>query len=160
MTTSVGGVTAQKLRHLEILLAAPWQVSISREAGFPVSRPMAIRIPNPAAYVVQKVLALRKRKPDKLPKDVLYLHDTFAIFSDSLPQVKVCWDALRQGMHPNHVRSFERLSRDLITAVTDLTRSAALIAAGRPRPPTPEILLAGMRSGFAAALDVRAGERT
>ncbi len=160
VTTSVGGVTAQKLRHLEILLSAPWQVSISREAGFPVSRPVAIRIPNPAAYVVQKVLALRKRKPEKLPKDVLYLHDTFAVFSDSLPQVKVCWDALRQGMHPNHVRSFERLSRDLITAVKDLTRSAALIAAGRPRPPTPEILLAGLRRGFAAAFDVRARERT
>lgn len=160
VTTSVGGVTAQKLRHLEILLAAPWQVSISREAGFPVSRPIAIRIPNPAAYVVQKVLALRKRKPGKQPKDVLYLHDTFAVFSDSLPKVNACWNALRQGMHPNHARSFERMSRDLTKEVTDLTRSAALIAAGRPRPPTPEILLAGLRRGFAAAFDVTAGERT
>lgn len=154
-TTRVGGVTAQKLRHLEILLSAPWQVSISREAGFPVSRPTAIRIPNPAAYIVQKVLVLRKRKPNKLAKDVLYLHDTFAVFSDSLPRVKACWDALHREMHPNHVRSFEKLSRDLVAEVTDLIRGAALIATGRPRPPTPEILLAGLRRGFAAAFDVQ-----
>ncbi len=154
-TTRVGGLTAQKLRHLEILLSAPWQVSISREAGFPVSRPTAIRIPNPAAYIVQKVLVLRKRKPNKLAKDVLYLHDTFAVFSDSLPRVKACWDALRREMHPNHVRSFEKLSSGLVAEVTDLVRGAALIAAGRPRPPTPEILLAGLRRGFAAAFDIR-----
>lgn len=158
-TTSVGGVSAQKLRHLEILLAAPWHVSVSREAGFPTSRPTEVRIPNPAAYIVQKVLVLRKRKPDKMPKDVLYLHDTFAVFSDSLPQVRACWDALRPGLHPNHVRSFEKLARHLITEVTDLTRSAALIAAGRSRPPTPELVLAGLRRGFAAAFDVRTGER-
>ncbi len=158
-TTSVGGVSAQKLRHLEFLLTAPWRVSISREVGFPVSRPVAIQIPNPAAYIVQKVLVLRKRKPDKVPKDVLYLHDTFAILSDSLPLVKACWDALRPGMHPNHVRSFERLARHLITEVTDLTRSAALIAAGRSRPPAPEILLAGLRRGFAAAFDLRTNEQ-
>ncbi len=154
-TTRVGGVTAQKLRHLEILLSAPWQVSISREAGFPVARLTAIRILNPAAYIVQKVLVLRKRKPNKLAKDVLYLHDTFAVFSDSLPRVNACWNALRREMHPNHVRSFEKLSRGLVAEVTDLVRGAARIAAGRPRPPAPEILLAGLRRGFAAVFGVR-----
>lgn len=158
-TTSVGGVTAQKLRYLEILLSAPWQVAISREGGFPISRRVTIWIPNPAAYIVQKVLVLRKRKPDELPKDVLYLHDTFAVFSDSLAKVKSCWSALHREMHPNHVRSFEKASRELVAKVTNVTRGAALMAAGRPRPPTPEILLAGLRHGFAGAFDIHAEER-
>ena len=159
MTTTVGGVTAQRLRHLEILLTGPWQVTISREEGFPVSKRAKIRIPNPAAYIVQKVLVLRKRKPDELPKDVLYLHDTFAVFSDSLPVVRSCWNALCREMHPNHIRSFERGSRELIANVTNVARGGAIIAAGRPRPPTPEILLAGLRRGFADGFDIHAGER-
>ena len=39
VTTTVGGVTAQTLRYLDILLTEPWQVTLTRDAGFPVARP-------------------------------------------------------------------------------------------------------------------------
>ncbi len=157
VTAKVGGVTAQKLRHLDILLVKPWAVTLTRELGFPVSRPQTIRVPNPASYVVQKVLVLGKRHPSSQPKDVLYLHDTFAAFTDATPKMREAWDALRSAMSPAHVRSFQTKARNLISGPSDLLRSAARIAAGRARPPTAETLLAGLRRGLAAGFDVRPG---
>ena len=42
--------------------------------------------------------------------------------------------------------------------MSDAVRDAARIAADRSRPPTPEILLAGLRLGFAGAFDIRPAE--
>ena len=147
VTTRVGGVTAQKLRFLEILLIAPWRFQVSKENGFPVARPLTIQIANPTSYLVQKILALPRRDPADVPKDLLYLHDTFLVFVDKLDAISAGWMALRSVMHPNHVRTFERLAREHLEKVTDPLRSAARIAAGRPQPPSPDMLLAGLRRG-------------
>ena len=147
-TAKVGGVSAQKLRHLDVLLLSPWQVTISPEHGFPVGRPTAIRIPNPAAYLVQKVLVLRTRAPGKQAKDVLYLHDTLAIFADALPVLGAAWTELKPQLDPAHVRTFEKRAASLVASMSDLIRNAARIAADRPRAPSPEELLAGLRRGF------------
>lgn len=154
MTTVVGGVTAQTLRYLDILLTAAWQVAIAPDAGFPVARPRVVSIPNPAAYVVQKMLVLPKRRPEKQAKDLLYVHDTFALFADSLPTIRAAWDSLRKVMVTGHTRTFEKAVRSEIAEVSDLVRRAARIAAERPSPPTPEMLLLGLRRGFAAAFDL------
>jgi hypothetical protein len=71
-----------------------------------------------------------------------------------MPQVKAEWEVVRQGMHPNHVRSFQKGTRGLMADVTELTCGSALMTAGRPRPATPGILLAGLRRGFAEAFDL------
>ena len=110
--------------------------------------------PNPAAYVVQKMLVLPKRRPDKQAKDLLYVHDTFALFADSLPSVRMAWESLRKKMVAGHVRTFEKAVRSNLAEVSDLVRRAARTAAERPSPPTPEILLLGLRRGFAAAFDL------
>ncbi len=157
VTTKVGGVSAQKLRHLEVLLIQPRVVTLSREMGLPLSAPTAIRIPNPASYVVQKVLVLGKRHPRSQAKDVLYLHDTFAALADAMETVRHAWHALRPEMPPAHVRTFRSRARALISAENDLLRSAARIAADRPSAPTAEALLLGLRRGFAAGFDVAAG---
>jgi hypothetical protein len=154
VTTIVGGVTAQTLRYLDILLTEPWQVTLTRDAGFPVTRPRVISIPNPAAYVVQKMLVLPKRRPEKQAKDLLYVHDTFALLADSLAAVRVAWESLRKKMVARHVRTFEKAVRSDIAEVSDLVRRAARIAADRPAPPTPEVLLLGLRRGFGAAFDL------
>jgi hypothetical protein len=114
VTTMVGGVTAQKLRHVGILLTAPWQVTLTRDAGFPVTQPRSICIPNPAAYIVQKMLVLPKRSPGKQAKDLLYVHDTFFVFADSLALVKSAWEKLRESMVGAHVRAFEKTVRSNI----------------------------------------------
>jgi len=154
VTTMVGGITAQTLRYLDILLASPWQVTLTRDRGFPVARSRAISIPNPAAYIVQKMLVLPKRSPDKQSKDLLYVHDTFAIFADSLASVRAAWEALRKTMLAGHVRTFEKTVRSDVAEVSDLARRAARIASDRAAPPTPEMLLLGLRRGFATAFDL------
>jgi hypothetical protein len=154
VTTTVGGVTARTLRYVDILLTASWQVTLTRDGGFPVARPRMISIPNPAAYIVQKMLVLPKRRPDKQAKDILYVHDTFAIFADSLASVKAAWRSLRKTMLAGHVRTFEKTVRSDISEVSDLVRRAARIASERPAPPTAEMLLLGLRRGFATAFDL------
>ena len=155
VTTMIGGVSAQTLRDLEIVLTMPWQVTLTRDTGFPVSRARAISIPNPAAYIVQKMLVLPKRPPEKQAKDVLYIHDTFAVFSDSLSSVRAAWEALRQTMTAANVRAFERTVRSNVAAVSDIVRRASRIASERTSPPTPELLVLGLRQGFAKAFDLR-----
>jgi hypothetical protein len=155
ITTIVGGVTAQTLRYLDILLTSPWQVTLTRAAGFSVARSRTISIPNPAAYIAQKMLVLPKRRPDKQAKDLLYVHDTFAILVDALTSVRSAWETLRGTMHAAHVRAFEKRVLSDISEVTDLVRRAAKVASDRPAPPSPDILLAGLRRGFAAAFDLR-----
>ena len=57
------------------------------------------------------MLVLPKRRPDKQAKDLLYVHDTFAIFADALPSVNAAWAALRNTMHAAHVRAFAQSDR-------------------------------------------------
>ena len=158
VTTTVGGVTAQTLRHIDVLLTEPWRVTLAPEVGFAVARPTVVQVPSPAAYIVLKVLVLARRMPAKRGKDLLYLHDTFSVFTDALPLVREAWNLLKPRMVPGHVRTFEKSAHGLVSRMSDTVRDAARIAADRPRPPTPEILLAGLRLGFAGAFDIRPAE--
>ena len=154
-TVNVGGTTAQLLRYVDLLLILPWKIRLSEEVGFPLAEPTTIQVANPASYVVQKVLALQKRHPAKQPKDVLYLHDTFVAFADAMPRVRTAWDALRPRMIPAHVRTFQARAKGLASEATDLARSAARIAADRPRPPTPALIQSVLQRGFREGFDVR-----
>jgi hypothetical protein len=156
-TARVSGVSVQKLRHLELLLHAPVTVELSEAIGFPVRRALAIRVASPAAYVVQKVLALPSRNPAHQPKDLLYLHDTFVVFADALQHVRGQWDDLRPHMRPRQATGFAKQARRLGSGTSDLAREAARMATGRPRPPTPEQLTAVLRAGFGGAFGVDPG---
>lgn len=154
-TVNVGGTTAQLLRYVDLLLILPWKIRLTKALGFPLSEPVTIQVANPASYVVQKVLALQKRHPAKQPKDVLYLHDTFAAFADAMPRVRTAWDALRPEMIPAHVPAFQARARGLASEAIDLARSAARIAADRSRPPTPALIQSVLRRGFREGFDVK-----
>jgi hypothetical protein len=82
-TVRVAGVTAQKLRHVDLLLLRPWSVRLDRANGFTVPRPATVRIPNAASYLAQKLLVHGKRKSAERAKDVLYIHDTIELFGRS-----------------------------------------------------------------------------
>ena len=161
VTTSVGGVSAQKLRHLDVLLIEPLTVKISKPMGFPVSRTTRIRIPNPASYIAQKVLTLSKRHPSRAPKDVLYDHDTLATFADSLSTVRKAWARVQAHMIPAHVSAFEKKAGSLVAGENDLVRGAVRIAAEREDAPSPQRMLAALRLGLTEAfgLDVSAPHR-
>ena len=61
VTARVSGVSVQKLRHLELLLQNPWDVMIAPAAGYPTPGVRRILVPNPAAFLVQKILIHDKR---------------------------------------------------------------------------------------------------
>lgn len=153
-TARISGVTAQALRHLDLLLHSPWSVDLESGVGGRVKGPVTVKIPNPAAYIVQKVLVSQKRRPADRAKDVGYIHDTFLAFSDALPSIGTEWQKLRDTLHTNHVRKFEHLVGSQTAAVTDLLLAAARIAEGRPNAPTPEQLLAALRLGYREAFGI------
>lgn len=156
-TAKISGVTTQMLRHLDILLQSPWSVNLDSGAGFPLERPLTVRVPNPAAYIVQKVLVSQKRRPADREKDIVYIHDTFHAFSDALPSIREEWQKLRSTMHFSHVNKFEKLVVSQIAAMSDLVRGAARIVEARATAPTPEQLLATLRLGYREAFGIVAG---
>jgi len=131
-TVRVGGVTTQKLRHLDLLLHAPWFVKIGNSNGFPLAHPMTVRIPSATAYVAQKVLVRQKRGADERAKDLLYIHDTIELFGRSLPRLQEEWrNTFRPKLHANAVGTIERAGSVIFGHVDDTSREAALVATGR-----------------------------
>jgi hypothetical protein len=136
VTEQVAGVTAQKLRYLDILLVEPWAVTVGKEQGIPLARPAELLIPNPASFVIQKLLIAPRRRPEDRAKDALYVHDTIELFAEDL-------DALHsifvERLAPTLSRS-ARLALQRATAkydvVSDEIREASLIAGTRGLTPS------------------------
>lgn len=76
---SFSGIHAEKLRHIDVLLHAAWKVELEAE-GLPLS----VRVVNPSAYLLQKLLTLGERATPKRAKDLLYIFDTLTLFGESL----------------------------------------------------------------------------
>ena len=151
-TARVEGVTAQKLRYLEIVVTEPWTVRLSDKNGFPLgSVGFDVQIANAACYLAQKLLVLRERKPDKQAKDLLYIHDTLLIFAHSLDQLRALWARIEPRIHPNTLRALTRRRADILVSVTDTVRNAAVMARGTSRvdPPSADRLLGTCRVGLA-----------
>jgi hypothetical protein len=131
-TTSIAGVSVQKLRHLEVLLGFPWEVMIAAANGYPTPGARQVRVPNPAAFLAQKILIRDKRNLAKRAKDVLYIHDTIETFGGSLPAIRDEWKSkVRSTLHANAVRQIERAADAYFREVDDALREAARIATGR-----------------------------
>lgn len=88
-TVTSGGITAQKLRHLDLLIESPWTVTL--EAQWEVDENLEVRIPNPAGFVLQKLLIHDERPADKKAQDILYIHDTLELFADQLDALGLLW---------------------------------------------------------------------
>ncbi|MBZ5639522.1 MAG: hypothetical protein LAO51_12315 [Acidobacteriia bacterium] len=120
VTIRIGGISAQKLRHLDLLLTAPWSVSLGPSNGFPFSSAADVRIPNPASYLAQKILIHSKRKPDERAKDVLYIHDTIETFGRSLSEVHREWTGnVKRVLNKKATRVVERAAEAMFAEVTD-----------------------------------------
>jgi hypothetical protein len=63
-TLAKAGISAQKIRHLDILLVDPWVVELNPDNA-PLKAPMYIRVANPLAFIVQKFLIREDRPPKK-----------------------------------------------------------------------------------------------
>jgi hypothetical protein len=90
VTTDVqAGLTAQRLRYLDLLLEAPWTVAIEGIPGISMAEPpIAVRLPHPGCFLVQKLLIADKRDPEtERPKDMAYIYQVIQLFARDLTQM-------------------------------------------------------------------------
>lgn len=147
VTVKKAGITAQKLRYLDLLLTSPRSVQVSPEVGIPVQRSVAVRIPNPVSFIAQKLLIHGRRKPDKRAQDALYVHDTLELFGRKLSALHVIWEKeVSPGVPRKTTKAIERLRREQFAAVTDVHRAAARIP--QDRALTPDRLQAACAYGL------------
>jgi hypothetical protein len=67
-TVSTAGITAQKLRHLDILLINPWLIRVGPDQDVPLPRPTDLKVASRASFIVQKLLIQRDRTPGSARK--------------------------------------------------------------------------------------------
>ena len=152
-TKRVGGVASQKLRHIEILLCAPWTVRLSAADGFPLAEETAVLVANPTSFLSQKILIHAKRNRTERAKDILYMHDTLETFGPRIVELRNDWTVnIRLNLHVRNARALEKAGDALFGEVTDPIRAASRIAQGRNlRPETiREVCNFGLKQIFHA----------
>lgn len=138
-TTQIAGVPAQKLRHLELLLNAPWSVTVEPSNGYPTDSKRRIYVPNAPAFMAQKMLIRNNRDRSDKAKDILYIHDTMQIFGGNLLALQETWhEHVKPMLHVRATHEIKRAAETHFREVDDTIREAARIAAGRTI--TPEVI--------------------
>jgi hypothetical protein len=149
--TELAGVSAPKLRFVELLLVEPWILRLSSELGFSTIRePIELRVANPVCYLAQKVLSLpRRTKQEKKDKDALYVHDTLSLFSTNIATLRESANVVREATARGTFSDLQKLGRELFSNEA-LLKGAARIAqeSGRPSPPSFERIGLVCRTGL------------
>lgn len=131
-TVGKAGITAQKLRYLDLLLQQPWIVRLDATVAAPLTTPADVRVANPVGFLAQKLLIHKYRPPDKQAQDALYVHDTLELFGGALQALRTEWrDVLRPSLATSTVNSVQRLRLKQFGTVTDVIRAAARIPQDR-----------------------------
>lgn len=156
VTLQTAGITAQKLRHLDLLLKCPWQVALP-EGHIPGAEPPNVWIPNPTSFVIQKILIRRKRSLQKRAQDILYIHDTLELFSGELATLSGLWaDAVAPELTKKLQRDVSDGVTELFSSLTDPLRDAARIP--QDRSLDPERMRAFCDAAMRQMLDVEVRE--
>jgi hypothetical protein len=146
-TQNIGGISSQNLRYVEILLAAPWNLTLSANDGFPLVHEARVQITNPVSFLAQKILIHGRRNREERAKDILYMHDTIDTFATRIDDLSVEWIRnIRNELHANSVRAVESAVVTLFGVVTDSIRAASRIVHARNL--TPEALRETCNLGF------------
>lgn len=136
LTVAKAGITAQKLRYLDLLLIAPWSISVGPDNGVPLDRPVDILVPNPVSFMIQKFLIHSRRDAHKKAQDVLYIHDTLQLFGGSLEKLSTVWeDEVRPNMPARTVRTAMTIAKELFENVTNVIRESSRIPQDRTLQP-------------------------
>ncbi len=144
-TLAIAGITASKLRHVELLLFEPWRFELSRRHGFEIGdEDVTVLVANPASYLAQKVLTLeRRQRPAKKPKDALYIHDTLMMFGDALLAFRDQAARVLQQLPSRTQKAFHEQRTELFRDDALLLQAADIAAAtGRANPPSPATIAA------------------
>lgn len=131
-TTSVAGVSAQNLRHLEVLLVAPWRLELAPSDSIPIVEGTTLLVTNPVSYMAQKLLIHADRHGNKRAQDILYLNDTLELFQERLDLLRECWlNEVRPTVTVKQLRTMKDTIQSAFGGVTNSIREAARIPAGR-----------------------------
>jgi hypothetical protein len=152
-TADLLGASAQKLRHVEVLLVEPCLMAMPELGAGAV-----LAVANPASFVIQRLLVLPLRpSPAKRGKDALYVHDALQLFTHS---GRIHPDIVAQARRVE--ATLTRKQRGLVAksagqmgeAGTPAVREAARIAAEalRPSSPTAQAIAVACRLGLAELL--------
>jgi hypothetical protein len=153
-TLAKAGVSAQKRRHLDLLLTQPWTIRLDSTTGIPLAAPAEVRLANPVCFIAQKLLIRNERSSEKQAQDVLYIHDTLELFGSQLESLRAEWrDRIRPALSPRIAETVERLYREQFGAVDDVIRTAARIP--QDRTLTPDRLRAACLYGLEAIFGQR-----
>jgi hypothetical protein len=136
VTVLTAGVTAQKLRNLDILLTHPWPVQLRALEDVRLSKLALIMVANPVTFMTQKILIWKHRSHDKRAQDALYIHDTLELFGHDLEALRGEWlDHVRPTLTEKLVKDLGRLRRQQFGAVTDVLRDASRMPQDRALAP-------------------------
>lgn len=143
-TVKILGASAQRVKDLEPLLVEPTVLDVPKVG--------LVRVPNPAAYIIQKVLTLPNRRTlQKKGKDALYAHDALLLFtSDGHVHAEVISLAARVMAtltKKQRARLLETVDR-LGDARTDFVAESARQAEGRPGLHSVEAFAVANRLGL------------
>ncbi|HKG59417.1 MAG TPA: GSU2403 family nucleotidyltransferase fold protein [Pyrinomonadaceae bacterium] len=156
LTLAKAGITAQKLRYLDVLLIAPWSITLGPDTGIPIKQTNVL-VPNPVSFLVQKLLIHSKRPANKKAQDILYIHDSLQLFGASLDTLTSVWrDEIRPKMPVRTAKTVLTIAKELFGEVTDVTRDAARIPADRVLQ--PDDIRAASQYGFAKLFDTALGQ--
>lgn len=135
-TLLAGGISAQKIRHLDVLLTDPWVLPVGLANGVPLPQPVDLLVANPLCFMVQKFLIKKQRTPDKHRQDLLYVFDTLQLFGHLLPQFKANWEAvIAPSLGAASVRAVVQECAESFNTLTDAVRDAARIPQDRKVDP-------------------------
>ena len=131
-TMDAAGISAQKIRHLDILLLDPWTVTVGRPHNdVPLVAPTELLVAHPLCFMVQKFLIKNDRKKAKQSQDLLYVYDTIQMFAQHLPDFKIHWE---DSVKPTLGSASETILRECaesFASITDELRGAAAISRDR-----------------------------
>ena len=108
------GLMAQPLRYLEILFKKPWFVDLGKVPQFKALRGTRVQVPNPAAYVVQKVLIRDQRRGlPSLAKDCYYMYEISVLFHEALDAMAKEYSNLKSGLPQAWIKRFRAKANQL-----------------------------------------------
>ena len=151
-TREVGGISSQQLRHIEILLLAPWSIRLSKSNGYPFASARQVQIANPVSFLTQKILIQDVRDRKDRAKDILYIHDTIETFAGNLGELRELFvREIRPKLPVKRAREVSNVADARFGAVDDTIREAAQMVVGRKL--SPEALTETCRAGFKAIFE-------
>ena len=130
-TMTKAGISAQKIRYLDVLLVDPWIISVGQEEGVPLPQRMDVQVANPLCFMIQKFLIQQHRKANKRAQDVLYIYDTIELFGALLDEFNAHWNARVAPALGGLADDVRKISAQSFSEVNDMIRDAARIPADR-----------------------------